>query len=105
MPMQKILFVALCLFGCLATSALFAQTSGPTAAPPSIQSLQGTVSSCSPGGQSSRICNDDFRSCTDTCNQDINAGIDPTICSSRCCTYFNACMLVHQCITTPTQCD
>ena len=95
-----LLILGLSLF--LAAGAVQAQNGNPV---PPVQSLKPSLSPCTPGSQSVRVCNDDFRSCSSVCTA---TALDPTAetagCSLRCCTQFKACLQIRGCASPTLQC-
>jgi len=80
------------------------QAQNGNAVPP-VQSLKPTPSPCTPGSQSVRVCNDDFRSCSSVCTA---TALDPSAeiagCSLRCCTQFKACLSIKGCASRSLEC-
>ena len=80
------------------------QSNGNPIAP--TQSLAPTLDICGAGGQSARVCNNDFQSCSSACTAALlnDPTADITGCTLRCCTGFNACLSIRGCATGTVNC-
>ena len=86
----------------LAAGAVQAQNGNPI---PPAQSLKPTQSPCTPGSQSVRVCDDDFRSCSSVCTATaLDPNAETTGCSLRCCTQFKACLSIKGCASRSLEC-
>jgi hypothetical protein len=65
---------------------------------PPAQSLQPTPSTCDTGGQSVRVCSNDFQSCSSVCTAAaLDPTADPSACSARCCNQLQICLSIRGC--------
>jgi hypothetical protein len=98
--MTRYTFVVLALLLTLAAGTAQAQNPIPPA-----QSQRPAQSPCTPGSQSVRVCNDDFRSCNSVCTATaLDPSADIAGCSLRCCNNFKACLNIRGCGTPTLQC-
>jgi hypothetical protein len=106
--MTRCMVVVLALLLTLAAGPAKAQNAVPPSSGnpiPPVQSLRPTQSPCTPGSQSVRVCNDDFRSCSSVCTATaLDPSADIAGCSLRCCTNFKACLNIRGCGTPTLQC-
>ena len=100
--MTKYVLLVLGLLLALPLGDARAQTTNPI---PPAQSLKPTQSPCTPGSQSVRVCEDDFRSCTSVCTATaLDPNAETTGCSLRCCTQFKACLSIKGCASRSLEC-
>jgi len=90
---NRMVRVLLLAFGlATASTVLQAQTAPPT------QSLQPTQGACTPGSQSIRVCDNDFRSCNDVCAaRALDPSSDIAGCTTACCYSLNVCLRMRGC--------
>jgi len=98
----RVLLLGVLFLGCAAYAyGAYAQDTSQPA-----QSLVPTLSACSAGSQSVRVCANGLQSCNDVCAaRALSVNSEIVGCATSCCNRFNVCVQMRNCAELKRDCN